>query len=71
MRPLNGQMLDEWYVPTTGEVGLAGRIDSDLRAEMADVWVVETGVPGGEMCVELGREGDARGMMSLCSGGAE
>jgi hypothetical protein len=46
--------------------GLAGRIDSDLSAEMAEV-----GVAGGEMCVELGRDGDARGMMSLGSGGAE
>lgn len=59
-----GQM-PEWYVPT-GDVGLAGRIDSDLRADIADA-----GVTGGEMCVELGREGEARGIMSLGSGGPE
>jgi hypothetical protein len=47
-------------------VGLAGRIDSDLRADIADA-----GVMGGEICVELGREGEARGMMSLGSGGPE
>jgi hypothetical protein len=67
LRPPKGQMLLEWYVPT-GEVGLAGRIDRDLSAAMA---VVCVGVSGGEMCVELGRDGDARGMMSLCSGGPE
>jgi hypothetical protein len=54
-----------WYVPT-GEVGLAGLIDSDLRAAIADA-----GVTGGATCVELGREGEARGMMSLGSGGPE
>jgi hypothetical protein len=43
-------------------------MDSDLRAEMAD-WVA--GVLGGETCVELGREGEARGMISRCSGGPE
>jgi hypothetical protein len=47
-------------------VGLAGLIDSDLRADIADA-----GVTGGEICVELGREGEARGMISLGSGGAE
>lgn len=62
----NGQRL-EWYVPT-GDVGLGGRIDNDLRAETADC---VAGVAGGEMCVELGREGDARGMISLGSGGPE
>lgn len=52
-----------------GEVGLAGRIDSDLRADTADVWLA--GVVGGEMWVRLGREGEARGMISLGSGGPE
>jgi hypothetical protein len=47
-------------------VGLAGRIDSDLRADLADA-----GVMGGEFCVELGGEGEARGMISLGSGGPD
>ena len=39
-------------------------MDKDLRAEMAVIWL---GVVGGEMCVEFGREGEARGMISLGS----
>ncbi len=38
---------------------------------MADVWLARFGDVGGEMCVELGLEGEARGMISLGSGGAE
>jgi len=55
----------EWYVPT-GDDGLGGRIESDLRAEMADVWLV-SGEMGGEKCIELGLDGEARGMISLGS----
>ncbi len=52
-------------LPETGEVGLTGRILSDLRAETALVywllvyWVVLVGVVGGDQ-----RDGEARGMMS-------
>lgn len=35
---------------------------------MADVWLADVGDVGGEMSIELGRDGDALGMMSLGSG---
>jgi len=33
---------------------------------MAEVWLVSGGI-GGEKCIELGRDGEARGMISLGS----
>jgi len=53
-----------------GDGGLGGRIESDLSAEMADVWLTPD-PPGGEKCIELGLEGEARGMISLGSGTPE
>jgi len=53
-----------WYVPT-GDEGLGGRIESDLSAEIAVMCV--SGDTGGEKCVELGLDGEARGIMSLGS----
>lgn len=38
---------------------------------MAEVWLAAYGVVGEETYVELGREGEARGMMSLGSGSPE
>jgi len=60
-----GQMLEPWYVP--GGLGGPSRMESDLRADMADVGRAALG-GGDERCRELGREGEARGMMSLGSG---
>ena len=65
LRP-NGQRF-EGYAPT-GEDGLEGRIERDFSADMADVWLVPGDI-GGEKYVELGLDGEARGMMSLGSCG--
>lgn len=61
----NGQILAG---VETGEGGLDGRMLSDLSAETALVYCVVFGVVGGEKYVELGRDGEARGMMSRGSG---
>ena len=54
-----------WYA-ALGDGGLESRMESDLRAEMADVWLAAAAA-GDEKCIELGRDGEARGMMSLGS----
>lgn len=41
---------------------------SDFRAEMALVYCEVFGVVGGDQYVELGRDGEARGIMSRGSG---
>lgn len=60
-----------------GDGGLGGPIVRERRAEMADVWwccwcvggAAMLGEAGGELlrCIEVGREGEARGIMSLSS----
>jgi len=65
-----GQMPPlSWYVAVmVGDGGLGSRIVSDRRAVMADMGLAPLGLVGGEKCIELGRDGEARGMMSLGSG---
>lgn len=56
-----------------GDGGLGGRTFRDRSAEMAEVWCGYADVPGvagGEWlrCIDAGRDGEARGTMSLGSG---
>lgn len=54
-----------------GDGGLDGPMLRDRSAEMADEWyALVPGEPGGELlrCIDVGRDGVARGMMSLGSG---
>jgi hypothetical protein len=44
-------------------------MERDLSAEIAEG--TSAGVVGGDISVEVGRDGEARGMMSRGSGGAE
>lgn len=43
-------------------------MDNDRSAEIAELCWLEWGDAGGEAYIELGREGEALGMMSLGSG---
>lgn len=66
LRP-NGQMLP--LLPV-GDGGLDGPMLRDRSAEIADEWcALVPGEPGGELlrCIDVGRDGVARGMMSLGS----
>lgn len=54
-----------------GDGGLGGPTLSDRSAEMADEWrALLPGEPGGELpkFIDVGRDGVARGIMSLGSG---
>jgi hypothetical protein len=63
---VNGQRLDPTPLPVVGDGGLPDRMVSDRRAEMAAV--VLFGVTGDDAkYVDVGLDGDARGMMSLGS----
>lgn len=62
--PLPNDQTPLWEVPIMGDVGLGGRMYSDDLSAF-------TAVEGGEKCVELGLEGEARGTISLGSGAPE
>jgi hypothetical protein len=69
---LNGQMM--LLLLALGEGGLGGRTLRDRRADMAGVWcgyaAEVPGVAGGDWLryIDDGRDGEARGTMSLGSG---
>ena len=63
---LKGQRPEWLDVVRLGDGGLGSRIDSDRRADIADVCVYCDG--GDVKWVDCGLDGEARGMMSLGSG---